>query len=254
MAGRYELKFLVDAAQRERLLGLIGGNLVADPHGVEARYRISSMYYDTENLRYYTEKVDGIEVRKKVRLRFYHPGDDAEPRDLPTACFMEIKRRFNNAIVKERVTLDTAGALRLLRDEGLLARLHDFAVPANMEERESLVNLDTIIQQEDLHAVNIITYIREAWMGVLDERLRLTFDCFMQAYSPWQVDAVRTNGGAPLATHNAMVLELKFDRAIPVWLRDAIVSLGLVQQRFSKYARGVECLRENPGPGRRLML
>ena len=254
MAGRYELKFIVSAAEHERLLALIGGHLVADPHGEEACYRISSVYYDTRDLRYYWEKVDGIEVRKKVRLRFYHPAQDSAAAAVPMAYFLEIKRRFNNAIVKERLPLREDGARRLLADASWLTRLREMAVPGDALEREALVNLETICERDELQAVNIITYIREAWMGSLDERLRLTFDYFIQAYSPWQVDAVRSNGGTPLVAHNAMVLELKFDRAIPVWLRDAIVSMGLAQQRFSKYAHAVEQLHLNTPLSGRLLL
>ena len=52
--------------------------------------------------------------------------------------------------------------------------------------------------------------------------------------------------GVPLIPTGHAVMELKFDRRIPRWLRDTIMVQGLEVQRFSKYANGIEALGRLP--------
>jgi SPX domain protein involved in polyphosphate accumulation len=251
MDARYELKFVLPLSEKERLLELIAPNLYADKNGDNACYRISSIYFDTSDRKYYWEKVDGIEIRKKVRLRFYHSVDDQHLEN-PRAYFLEIKRRYNNSILKERIKLNRDNALVLIKDEQAFNQLSELYKPSNENDQRSLINLETIYHQDHLQSSNIITYIREAWMGKWDEKLRITFDSFVQAYQPWQLENIRENSGAPLIPHTFMIMELKFDSAVPVWLRDVIVKLGYTQQRFSKYAHGVEQLYFNKDLSSRL--
>jgi hypothetical protein len=41
-------------------------------------------------------------------------------------------------------------------------------------------------------------------------------------------------------------MEVKFNRRIPRWIRDTIMTQGLAVQRFSKYANGIEALGRLP--------
>jgi hypothetical protein len=70
----------------------------------------------------------------------------------------------------------------------------------------------------------------------------VTFDSFCSAHvpearfraDPWQ--------GHPLLAPTLSVMEIKFDHAIPTWVREITVAQGLRPQRFSKYATAVEAL------------
>ena len=69
---RYELKFLLAAAEKSRFLSLIRDGIRPDRHGDEhGAYRVSSLYYDTMDWQAYYEKLDGVLLRKKFRLRYY---------------------------------------------------------------------------------------------------------------------------------------------------------------------------------------
>lgn len=253
MDARYELKFVLPVSCKEKLLNEVSANLMPDPHGEDAQYRISSIYFDTPDHRYYREKVDGIEIRKKVRLRFYHPARDSDY-EHPKAYFLEIKRRYNNSIAKERLALPKATALELIDNEKTFHELKKRCHPESEKEKSTLENLEVIYENEHIQATNIITYLREAWIGKWDEKLRVTFDFFVQAYRPCNLEHIRKNDGCPLVPHTFMVMELKFDRAVPIWLRDAVVKLGYSQRRFSKYAHGVEQIHENRSLSSRLFL
>lgn len=64
--NRYEIKYLVDVADLEVLRRHLVGRL--DP---DAAYGVWSLYYDTPQLRFYWEKVEGLRFRRKLRIRHY---------------------------------------------------------------------------------------------------------------------------------------------------------------------------------------
>ena len=98
-----------------------------------------------------------------------------------------------------------------------------------------------------LEAKTLITYVREAWQGVVDERLRLTFDTRGQALPPSAFSLVEGCRGHSFMPADQILMEVKFDQAIPRWIRDVLVLQELTPRRFSKYAAGVE------KPARQLM-
>lgn len=72
-------------------------------------YTVKTLYLDTPDLLYYYEKMDGLKVRKKLRIRTY--GDDH------STAFLEIKRRYIDIVVKERAKY-TSKEIRGLIEEG----------------------------------------------------------------------------------------------------------------------------------------
>ncbi len=61
--ARYELKFPISLAQKLKFVKDVCPGVVADANGVRATYRVSSMYFDTSDLRAYWQKMDGEAVR-----------------------------------------------------------------------------------------------------------------------------------------------------------------------------------------------
>ena len=71
MESRYEIRFVITMHQKDRFLDAARSGLVEDPNGRNGSYRVTSQYFDVPGLAWYWERIDGIEVRKKVRLRYY---------------------------------------------------------------------------------------------------------------------------------------------------------------------------------------
>jgi SPX domain protein involved in polyphosphate accumulation len=75
-------------------------------HGIDilqkqesGEYTVRSVYYDTPGFHCYQEKMDGVKVRKKFRIRGYNqPAEDS-------IVFLEIKRKYENFIEKNRAPL-----------------------------------------------------------------------------------------------------------------------------------------------------
>ena len=50
--------------------------MIRDEHGGAQGYRIRSLYFDTLNEGDFYDKVEGMELRRKIRLRIYDPDAD----------------------------------------------------------------------------------------------------------------------------------------------------------------------------------
>jgi len=238
MQGRFELKYIVDGETKQRFLDAVQENVSADPHGQNAIYRVSSLYFDTPDFRAVWEKLDGESVRRKFRLRYYSIDHGKADSVQVSNAFMEIKHRINNTVYKQRVPLSDDGATAILSDGKELARLENHVLDENSDE--FLVNeIQRTASLQKLQSATVITYLREAWQGKIESRLRLTFDTLCQAYSPSRFAEVKSNQGAQLLDPNLAVMEVKFDQAIPCWIRDVLMKQQMRLQRFSKYASGI---------------
>ena len=72
---RLEYKFLVSNDDLPRLRKKMRPFLDVDPFAKDKegnQYTVRSIYYDTSSYDYYHEKMDGIKIRKKLRIRSYN--------------------------------------------------------------------------------------------------------------------------------------------------------------------------------------
>ncbi len=76
--NRYEIKYLVHVAHAERARAAARGGLDLDRYAGDGGYGVWSVYYDTPELRFYWEKIEGLRFRRKLRMRHY--GDRSHDR------------------------------------------------------------------------------------------------------------------------------------------------------------------------------
>ena len=95
---RWELKYIIPEDTALAVARFVSSYTVLDDYGVgkpHNSYPIHSLYLDSEALTIYWHTINGNKNRFKLRLRFY----DNDPE---SPVFFEIKRRMNNAILKQR--------------------------------------------------------------------------------------------------------------------------------------------------------
>ena len=73
---RQEKKFAINIADGAVLGGRLGAIMHADVHNGTQGYVIRSLYFDTPDDQDFYDKVDGLELRRKIRLRTYGPRSD----------------------------------------------------------------------------------------------------------------------------------------------------------------------------------
>lgn len=228
--NRFELKYLLSLSQAERFKTGLRRFMLPDRNGQDrGRYTLSSLYYDSPDLRCYRENRDGIKLRRKLRIRHYETGklftDD-------TPVFLEIKQRFDGVIQKRRTVLTYREALRLCNDREILEH--------GPGEAAFLGEAYVYLWQYNLRPVSIVRYDRQAFVGTrYDKGLRVTFDTSL-AFEAQQLHLHEQSTGLPMLPANYVVLEIKVDERIPFWLTELIAGHNLQRIGLSKYCRSIE--------------
>ena len=96
---RYEKKYRVPIGKISELREFMRTYVNVDPFASECKdntYTVRSIYYDTKNMKFYREKIEGIRDRKKLRIRAY----DCQKEN--SVAFLEIKRKNDAIISKNR--------------------------------------------------------------------------------------------------------------------------------------------------------
>ncbi len=117
-----ERKFIAPAMKAPLALDLVRHYCMPD-----ARFpvgRIASIYYDSPRLLAYRDKIEGDNLKKKVRVRWYAQPDQATSSDR-VAAFIECKHRLGSCRFKHRtsLTLDYSTLDRAPLDDPFFATL-----------------------------------------------------------------------------------------------------------------------------------
>ncbi|MEU6131868.1 polyphosphate polymerase domain-containing protein [Saccharopolyspora sp. NPDC047091] len=224
--NRYELKYLVPATQVAEVRAELAARMDVDHHSGPGGYDVWSLYYDTQRLRFYHEKIEGLKFRRKLRIRRY----GAPSADAPVS--VEIKQRVNRVTQKRRVMLPYEAARRLCDQRERVE--HPGADQVFVDEVLDLIT------RLDLRPVAMTGYRREAYAGVdADLGLRVTMDHRIRGRDrDFDLNA-ETENRYILSPHFA-VLEVKANERAPYWITDLAARHGLQIQRISKYCQSIE--------------
>ncbi|MBF9128528.1 polyphosphate polymerase domain-containing protein [Plantactinospora sp. S1510] len=233
--NRYEIKYLMPSTAVPALRRELASRLDVDSHGLDGGYGVWSVYYDTRDLRFYWEKIEGLRFRRKLRVRHY--GDRLTVNDDSTV-FVEIKQRVNRVTQKRRVALPYHLA-RDLCDRRLMVE-HEPGQQAFLEEV-----LDLLCRL-DLRPVAMTGYQREAFIGRGAEAgLRVTVDHRVRGRDrDFHLGADAEN--RLIVPARLAVVELKANERVPYWLTDLAAGLSMSVVRISKYCQSVEAFGRAP--------
>ena len=189
-----------------------------DPHAVDGRYLIRSLYFDDSTDKALREKLDGVNQREKFRIRYYN-GD--------TSFINLEKKSKRNGLGSKDMALLTAEEAQAIVDGKL-----DW-MPAS--GRPLVQELYSKMKSQGLRPKTIVDYTREPFVYApgnvrvtLDYDIRTGLGCtdFLN------VDCVTIPAGdAPI------ILEVKWDEFLPDVIRDAVQLSGRRVSAFSKYAQ-----------------
>jgi hypothetical protein len=222
---RYEFKSLVRADARDRIEEELRSRMAPDPNAApDGSYRLTSLYYDTPDLRCYRSVVDGIKYRQKLRIRLY--GDGGSRPDTP--AMVEIKQRIGRTIQKRRVMLPLGQAEQLCT--GRQPR-----VWKDRREAGVAAEVESLVRTLSLRPSCIVGYRRRAFVGTADElNLRVTFDERVSCWTPDRGLGLDQEGTA-FIPDDWVVLEVKVDHAIPLWINQLLARYDTKFHRLSKY-------------------
>jgi len=231
---RWELKYIIPEAVALALREFVASYLEIDEYGAHRpnlSYSIHNLYLDSDDLHIYWGTINGNKNRYKLRLRFY--ADNPNPQ---APVFFEIKRRMNDAILKQR-----CGVQRPAVEAVLAGQLPQAGELVSQDARQLGAVQRFVELSSDLRAYPVahVSYDREAWISPHDNSVRVTFDRNV-LISPEFTARFTAEMDDPTPVFGPLViLELKFTGRFPDWFADMVRVFGLRQGSASKYADGI---------------
>ncbi len=235
MASRYEYKYLVPNSKvadlRAELAPYMELDSFAQKHS-NGQYTVRSIYYDSLNFNCYKEKMSGVQIRNKFRIRGY---------DVPSEksiTFLEIKHKDTNCISKSRAPLYYKNVASILET----SRVDDFILSfsGNGVEKKDARKFIYHYRIKNLRPAVLVIYDREAFLGKFDSSLRLTFDKNLRSVIYPSLDRLYNENKVKSTLLNHFIFEVKFFGTLPAWVKSLISKYKLNREALSKYTMSLE--------------
>ena len=211
---KHELNYLDLLTIRQRLRAV----MEPDPHAVGGKYLIRSLYFDNPDDKALREKVDGVNMREKFRIRYYN-GD-------PSVIHLEKKSKRNGLGTKYSASLTGEEAQAIV--DGDLDWMMGSGRPLVQE-------LYCKMRYQRLRPKTIVDYTREPFI-YRPGNVRVTFDYNIRTGMSC-TDFLNPKCITIPAGDSPILLEVKWDEYLPEIIRAAVQTPGRRESAFSKYAQ-----------------
>lgn len=221
--NRQEIKYIISDDTFRRLSDVLAGSMEPDKHNIDGKtYHISNIYYDTPQHDIIRKSIDKPVYKVKLRLRTYGA---AKPED---KVFLELKKKFISLVNKRRTAINLEEAVRYIE-----TRKKPQLMP--YMNGQVLNEIDYFIRSyEGLRPMVRLSYDRFAFFGREDKSFRVTFDSNIRSRrSDVRLDT--GNYGELLLPGGLWVMEVKAERAVPLWFSRLLSENRLYPVSFSKY-------------------
>jgi len=217
MKYRHEWKHEINYGDMLVLRQRLSAVMKRDAHAIDGKYLIRSLYFDNASDKALREKVDGVNIREKFRIRYYN--NDT------SLIHLEKKSKVNGLCQKDSTSLSAEQAQAIVN--GDYAWMVDSGVPLIQELYSKMMN-------HGLRPKIIVDYLREPFVFApgnvrvtLDYNIRTGMNC---------TDFLNSNCVTVPADDAPIILEVKWDEYLPDIIRDAVQLPNCRTSAFSKYA------------------
>ena len=220
--NRYELKYMLTEEQKARLLSYMSQYTVPDKY---KNSTIRNVYFDTESYRLIRRSMEKPKYKEKLRIRSYEKALD------DSTVFVEIKKKYDHVVYKRRLYMTENDAMQWICNGKQPAERSQIG-----DEIDYFISF-----YKSLHPTVFLSYDREAFVSVLADDLRITFDTDIRA----RLSGLSLScdpGGALLLPEGRVLMEIKTAGAIPLWLCRFLSEERLYKTSFSKYGTAYEKL------------
>ncbi len=216
MDFRHEVKHEINYSDMLVIKHRLGAVAYPDPHTIDGKYLIRSLYFDNADDKALMEKVNGMSRREKFRIRYYN-GDTS-------VIHLEKKSKIDHLGNKQSAPLTAEEAQSIV--DGDIKWMLDSEYPLIKELYSKMIN-------EGMAPKTIVDYTREPFIYpagnvrvTLDYNIRSGLRC---------TDFLNTDCVTVPVT-DAIILEVKWDGFLPDIIRDAVSLSDRREGAFSKYA------------------
>lgn len=216
MKYRHEYKHEISLVDMIVLRTRLSSVMKRDAHAIDGKYFVRSLYFDTAQNKALYEKINGVNIREKFRIRYYN--NDT------SFIHLEKKSKINGLCLKESTCISKEMAQAIVDgDYGWMLKSNDHLI----------LELYSKIMNQGLRPKTIVDYEREPFIFpagnarvTLDYNIRTGMTC-TDFLNP---DCITVPAG------DAIILEVKWDEFLPDIIRDAIQLPSCCTEAFSKYA------------------
>ncbi|MBE6123084.1 MAG: polyphosphate polymerase domain-containing protein [Erysipelotrichaceae bacterium] len=211
---KHEISYgdLVSIRQRLRAV------MQSDPNTIDGKYLIRSLYFDNAYDKALREKIDGVNMREKFRIRYYN-GD---------LSYMKLEKKSKvSGLESKFADRITAKEARKLLD-GDTEWMND-------PSRKTVMELYLKMKYQGMRPRTIVDYTREPFIYV-PGNVRVTFDYNIRTalrhtdFLDWDCPTIPAGDAG-------IILEVKWDNYLPDVIRDIIQTPARRVTAFSKYAQ-----------------
>ena len=215
---RHEWKHVLNLSDMFVLRQRLRAVMEHDPHAVDGKYHIRSLYFDNLDDKALREKVDGVNMREKFRIRLYN---------------------FNSAVINlekksKRNGLGTKYSARLTAEEAqkIVEGDIDWMLGA---DRPLVRELYCKMRYQGMRPKTIVDYTREPFIfRAGNVRVTLDYDIRTGLHS---TDFLNPEAVTVPAGDAPILLEVKWDEYLPSIIRDLVSVPDRRVGSFSKYAQ-----------------
>lgn len=216
---RHELKYFINQGEafllEQKLHATMDRDSFADYH---SGYFIRSLYFDNYINSAVRDKIDGVEARKKYRIRIYNLKDDN--------IRLESKEKQSNFICKRSIAIDRSTCDALIQGDArplLKYKQHPLALEMYIAMSSELLQPRVLVDYTRQAFISPIQDIRIT----LDKNLRTGFQC-VDLFDA-NVPTISVKGSYD------MILEVKFKQYLPSYFHQLIQLNSLQRSAISKY-------------------
>ncbi len=239
---RYELKYHITREMMDAICRHIEGFCVMDYYSQvspQNSYMINSLYFDSPNFEFLRRKEAGIEPSCSMRVRSYGEKPKAP-------YFTEIKIKKNDFSNKLRAKIQSENWAEYIQTGETPPGLD----PVSASYYQRFISL---LMTYSLEPKVLTQYRRKAYLSEIDDYARITFDHSLryQWEDGWNVipnESMMCNyDHEEIFDHpqDCVILELKAEKRIPIWMVELIKKFELTRSGFSKFG---SVIRETRGP------
>jgi hypothetical protein len=242
-SARFELKYVVEAERAVAVADFVSTYLRPSEHNGSGPIRghpVISLYMDSPDYFFFRQAYTGHRNRMKLRIRFYD-------NEWKRPAFLEVKRRVNDVICKDRAMISRDAVQRILtRGWPDNPYICEAAALAHGKRRLDVSDdfwgfANTVRAQGAI----FISYYREIYESGDDDELRVTLDRYIHGsrYDGSGRMELPKRGWRPyLPPHldnfpkDGVIVELKFDNQAPRWMFELVKIFNLRQTPVCKYS------------------
>lgn len=216
MKYRHEYKHEISRGDMLVLRSRLSAVMTSDVHAVDGKYIIRSLYFDNMQDKALKEKINGVNIREKFRIRYYNYDT--------SVIHLEKKSKVNGLCLKESASLTEEQVQKILNG--------DCQWMAN--STEALIReFYTKIICQGLRPKTIVDYEREPYIFAAGN-VRVTLDYNIRTGLNG-TDFLNPNC-ITVPADDTVILEVKWDEFLPDIIRDIIQLPACRTGTFSKYA------------------